>query len=77
MREQKHKMKKTTCFEINDLAFQIKLEQTGVDSFTVTYGKHVTPKLSYGSAATELGASIMHALACEQKLDNRHAGQRG
>jgi hypothetical protein len=52
-------------------AFGITLEQDGPDDFTVTYGKQVRAHLSYGAAATELGACIMHALALDGMLDNR------
>jgi hypothetical protein len=69
-------MKKITCHEITDLAFPIKLEQTGVDRFTVTYGKQVKKGLTYGAAAAEYGSCIMHALACEGRLDNRERGER-
>lgn len=69
-------MKKTTCHEIGDLAFPIRLEQTGVDRFTVTYGKQVKRGLTYNDAALEYGAAIMHALACDGKLDNRERGER-
>lgn len=69
-------MKKTLCFELQYTAWPIKLEQTGKDSFTVTYGLQVKQRLTYGQAATELGACIMHALACDGKLDNRMKGER-
>ena len=61
-----------TCIEITDLAFPIKLEQseTGPQLFKVTYGKQIRHKLLYEEAAEELGAAIMHALACDGKLDN-------
>lgn len=63
-------MKPKLCFEINDMAFPIKLEQSGVNRFRVTYGKQVTRNLSYAAACAELGASIMHALACDGKIHN-------
>jgi len=69
-------MKRTTCFELTDAAFPIKLEQTGLDSFTVTYGLQVKDHLTYSQAAKELGSCIMHALACDSKLDNRAKGER-
>lgn len=49
--------------------YPIKLEQTGKDRFVVTYGSQVTSGLGYLAAASELGTSIMHALACEGKMD--------
>ncbi len=69
-------MKTKTCFELPDMAFPIRLLQTGVDSFTVEYGKQIKQRLSYGNACTELGAAIMHALACDGKVDNRQRGER-
>ena len=60
-------------FEIADLAFPIRLEQDGVNRFTVVYGRQVKRDLSYAQAATELGECIMHALACDSRLDNRDA----
>lgn len=38
--------------------------------FTVTYGAQVDDRLSYGHACHKLGAAILHALACESKIDN-------
>lgn len=63
-------MKSTLCHEITDIAFGVKLEQNGIDRFTVTYGKQVKRNLNYSQAAHEYGACIMHALACGGKLDN-------
>jgi len=68
-------MKETTCIKL-DLAFPVSLIQTGRDRFTVTYGKQVKAGLTYGEAANELGGCIMHALACESKLDSRMKGER-
>lgn len=62
-------MKKRTCFEITLAGYPIRLEQMN-SGFMVTYGAQVAPFLEYGEAAKELGCSIMHALACEGKLDN-------
>ena len=67
-------MKNRTCYTA-DLAFPIRLTQQGVDRFTVHYGKQIKTHLSYAVAAQELGAAIMHALACEGKLDNREKRQ--
>lgn len=61
---------KKTIYKNETLAFPIKVEQTGKDRFVVTYGEQVTKGLDYGRAATELGTSIMHALACEGALDS-------
>jgi len=68
-------MKKRLCYEIEDVAFGVRLLQTGVDRFTVEYGLQVKSGLNYAAAATELGACIMHALACDGKLDNRERGE--
>jgi len=54
----------------------IKLEQNGIDNFTVTYGKQSDANLTYGKAAAKLGQAMMHWLACEGRLDNREKGQR-
>lgn len=54
----------------------IKLTQQGKDKFTVQYGKQVCKGLTYGRAASELGGAIMHALACNDKLDNRERWER-
>lgn len=40
------------------------------NSFEVQYGAEVWPKLTYAEATAKLGEAIMHALACEFKLDN-------
>jgi hypothetical protein len=39
--------------------------------FNVRYGRQYRTELTYGEAAKELGECIMHALACDSKLDNR------
>ena len=54
----------------------LQLEQRGKDSFRVTYGREVQDGLSYAYAARRYGEAIMHWLACEGKLDNRHKGER-
>ena len=58
------------CLKIKDYGWDITLTQNGIENFTVTYGKQVTNDLDYRMAAYELGSCIMHALACEFKLDN-------
>lgn len=70
-----HHMTKKICIEIKDLAYPISLEQQGHQRFTVTYGKQVRTHLNYSQAAAELGSCIMHALACEARLDNRGRGE--
>lgn len=69
-------MRKTTCFELPEMAFPIRLLQTGRDNFTVEYGKQIRSQLTYGAACTELGAAIMHALSCDGKVDNRQKGEQ-
>ena len=65
-------MTNRTCYKEEIInAFPITLTQQGIDRFTVIYGKQIKARLTYGQAATELGACIMHALACEDLLDNR------
>ena len=60
------------CYQVTiGAGFDITLAQKDVDNFSVQYGKQFTEKLTYTEAALELGACIMHALACEDKLDNR------
>lgn len=59
-----------TCFELNSLAFPVKLEQRANRTFRVTYGKQVTDKLSYTQATQKLGAAIMHALACDGAVES-------
>ena len=63
----------STCDYRADL--DIELIQTGVDRFTVRYFKQITSGLNYGEAAMEYGYCIMHALACEGKIDNRDRPQ--
>jgi hypothetical protein len=62
------------CHQLQDLS--VKLEQTGKDKFTVTYGKQIKHGLNYSQAAVEYGCVIMHALACDGKLDNRERGEQ-
>lgn len=40
------------------------------NSFEVQYGAVVHSNLSYDEAAHKLGECLMHALACEDELDN-------
>lgn len=62
------------CWKTN-ICWDITLEQTGIDRFVVTYGAQVVRNLDYPAAAAELGKCIMHALACEDKLDNSERGR--
>jgi hypothetical protein len=49
--------------------YNIQLRKRSANNFAVTYGKLVKVGLTYAEAAKELGQCIMHALACEGKLD--------
>jgi len=64
------------CWHTDELAFPIKLDQQGVDRFTVTYGRQIKTGLTYNDAARELGAAIMHALACDDRLNNAERKRR-
>ena len=66
----------TRCYTFENGAFPIHLDQQGKDRFTVVYGLQVKNDLDYSEAAMELGSCIMHALACEGKLDNRMQHER-
>lgn len=68
--------KVTRCFEIEIAGMPIVLDQFGRDRFTVTYWRQVKSDLSYAGAAKELGSCILHALACDSKLDNRQPLER-
>ena len=64
-------------FKTEIAGFEIKMEQAGPPnkraakhSFRVTYGKQVSPMLTYGQAAISLAHSIMHALSCEGKIED-------
>lgn len=65
-----------TCFEINLAGFPIVLKQQARNKFTVVYGKQTKPGLTYSAAAAELGSCVMHALACDDRLDNRMPGEQ-
>jgi len=56
------------CFETVIAGFPIVLEVENLE-FQVTYGLQVHKGLSYSDAAHRLGCCILHALACEGKLD--------
>lgn len=79
-------MKHKLCFSVDAMRLPtvdgrdasrwlIQLSQTGIDRFTVRYGAQSDDNLTYGGAAAKLGQAIMHALACEGKLDNRERGE--
>lgn len=63
-------MRTKVCYQHVIAGYTIKLEQLGLDNFRVTYGQQERALLGYDHAAKELGEAIMHALACEGKLEN-------
>lgn len=63
-----------TCINLKE--HSLKLEQRGIDSFRVTYGKQVTDRMTYNEAAAEFGSCLMHSLASMGKLDNRVSKRR-
>lgn len=64
-------MSKHLCHEVTDADCEVRLYQTGIDRFTVQYGKQVKTGLDYEKACHEYGQCIFHSLACAGKLDNR------
>lgn len=70
---------KSTCIHLFDngagAASGVKVTQTGIDRFTVTYGLQVKKGLNYEQAAREFGYCVFHALACDGMLDNRERGE--
>ena len=67
---------KKLCATFAIARMPIMLHQEAKDRFTVTYRKQVTDGLTYSQAATKLGSCLMHALACEGRLDNRAKGEK-
>lgn len=51
--------------------FPVALEQHGPDNFAVRYGAQYDTGLDYARAAAKLGQALMHAAACDGKIDNR------
>jgi hypothetical protein len=51
----------------------IRVEQTGWNKYTVTYGVEIHENLDYYDASTELGRCIFHRLGCDQCIDSRDA----
>lgn len=62
------------CARFEDLG--VRLIQTGIDRFTVVYGKEVKAGRTYAQACSDLGRALMHSLACDGMLDNRERGER-
>lgn len=56
-------------YEVKLAGYNIQLRKRSANNFTVVYGAQVKPSLTYYEATHELGACIMHALACEGRLD--------
>lgn len=63
-----------TLFETKIAGFDIKLTRSEArprgSNYAVSYGKQFNCHLTYEEAAKELGECILHALACEGKLDD-------
>jgi hypothetical protein len=57
-------------------ALDVTLYQRGKDHFAIVYGKQVQDDLSYAQACMELGAALMHSLACDGRVDQRMKGER-
>lgn len=57
------------CYRTTIAGFDIVLRQDTRGSFRVDYGLQHGTFTTYDRAAHELGAAIMHALACEGRLD--------
>lgn len=59
------------CFETEIAGFKIRLKQCADKRFIVEYcDMPLRAPMDYQTAALELGSCIMHALACDSKLDN-------
>ena len=73
---ERERRKWVTCWQAAPSPqYPVTLIQRGVDRFTVIYGKQIDRGLTYTGAAAKLGQAIMHALACEGRLDNRIPGE--
>lgn len=57
------------AYSVTIAGYRIELKRKSSNNFSVVYGKQFKDGLTYAEAAKELGACIMHALACEGKLD--------
>ena len=57
-------------FKIEIAGYNIVLSQTEPDNFTVQYGEEIESNLDYSQAAKSIGFCIMHALACDGKINN-------
>jgi len=59
-------MPRKLCFRTRERPLSHPASQDGVDRFTVRYGPcRSSPNSNYPDAASELGGSLMHMLACE------------
>ena len=59
----------TTIFKTEIAGYEITLQQNSKGEFIVGYGYQQYKTNSYKQAAKELGSCIMHALACEGKIE--------
>lgn len=64
---------KPDLFGIQIAGYGITLGQGrgGKERFRVIYGLQVDDHLSYSEACKKLGEAILHALACEGKIDDQ------
>ena len=67
----------STAWQTTIAGFSIALAQRGPDDFRVTYGAEVDTRLTYARACAKLGQAVMHALACEDRIDNRQEDDIG
>ena len=61
----------TTVFKTEIAGYEITLQQNSKGEFIVGYGYQQYKTNSYEQAARELGACIMHALACDGKFEDK------
>lgn len=57
--------------------YDVRLCQRGKDRFAVVYGKQVDDELTYSDACDKLGQALLHAMACNDEVDNRIPWRRG
>lgn len=59
----------TTIFKTEIAGYEITLQQNSKGEFIVGYGYQQYKTDSYKQAAKEIGVCILHALACEGKIE--------
>jgi hypothetical protein len=70
MKVKKPKPNPRPIWSCGNIAFPLELSRTGRGRYTVQYGKQEKRNLDYLQAASELGVCLMHALACDGKVDS-------